>query len=128
MANQQLPPTYATPTAVRDFLATLLRDHHAVPESEVREMASKWRLGRGSELVSIGVETYRAILGAEVGAILFGHARKVSGNQKQGQNQTDSAGNRPKRKEVPKTDIFGLEPEGKSPSASPFRVVGLRKV
>jgi hypothetical protein len=101
MATPTPPPQDATPTEVRSWFITLLCDLHAVPENEAKEIASKWRLGRGSELIYYDVDTFRNIFGGEEGTILFGHAR--------GELQTDKKGPTGSMKAL-KKDIFGLTP------------------
>ena len=104
-----VPLQSARPSEVQTYFTSLLSTLHSVPASEAREIASKWKLGRGQEMSSFDVETYRQIFGWEAGTILFGHAngakvKKGSGGKVQ-LNEKDK----------PKKDIFGLEPGCESP-------------
>merc|ERR1712093_18196 len=99
-----VPLQSARPSEVQTYFTSLLSTLHSVPASEAREIASKWKLGRGQEMSSFDVETYRQIFGWEAGTILFGHAngakvKKGSGVKVQ-LNEKDKT----------KKDIFGLEP------------------
>jgi hypothetical protein len=76
MPTPQPPEIDASPVHVRNWFITLLVDLHGVPEAEAQEIASKWKYGRGSELLYYDVDTFRTIFGSEAGTLLFGHARR----------------------------------------------------
>jgi hypothetical protein len=103
-----LPPLDASPATVRTWFTTLLTDLHSVPENEAREIASKWQFGRGSELRYYDVGTFRDIFGAEVGTLLFGHARRELGGAVRG--PSPGVGRVSTAREKPTSDIFGLTP------------------
>lgn len=104
-----VPTPSATPSEVQTYFTSLLSTLHSVTANEAREIASKWKLGRGQEMSSFDVDTYRQIFGWEAGTVLFGHvngtkAKKGSGTKIQ-----------PSEKDRPERDIFGLEPGCESP-------------
>ncbi|KAK0118325.1 hypothetical protein ONS95_012619 [Cadophora gregata] len=99
-----VPPTSATPSEVRTYFSTLLSTLHSAPAKNAEEIASKWKLGRGEEMLSFDIETYREIFGREAGTVLFRHVNRK--DAKKGASTTVHSSQR----ERPKRDIFGLEP------------------
>jgi hypothetical protein len=109
MATPQPPERDASPSNVRSWFVVILTDLHGVPENEAREIASKWKYGRGSELNYYDVDTFRLIFGSEAGTLLFGHARRELRTMRR--SPSSGVGDVEKEKvERPKSDIFGLTP------------------
>ncbi|PVH83250.1 hypothetical protein DL98DRAFT_413164 [Cadophora sp. DSE1049] len=100
-----IPPPSATPSEVRTYFTTLLSNLHSVPTSDAKGTASKWKLGRGEEMLSFDIETYRQIFGWEAGTALFGHVNATKSKKGAGNPKGQSS-----ERERPKRDIFGLEP------------------
>ncbi|CEJ94221.1 hypothetical protein VHEMI09765 [[Torrubiella] hemipterigena] len=78
----RLPYTASAP-AVRQYLAATLVNEYGLDWKEANALASPWKYGRGADMHEFDQPTFRAILGAEVGAILWLHVRRVSNSQKQ---------------------------------------------
>ena len=108
MATPQPPDRDASPSNVRNRFITILTDLHGVPESDARDIASKWKYGRGSELNYYDVDTFRTIFGSEAGTLLFGHARRELRMRRK--SPSTGVGEREKEEEQPKTDIFWIGP------------------
>jgi hypothetical protein len=106
MATPQIPDRDASPTSVRNWFVTILTDLHSVSESEARDIASKWKYGRGSELLYYDVDTFRVIFGGEAGTLLFGHARRELRSFRNG--PSTGVGGKDKERKRPTTDLFGL--------------------
>jgi hypothetical protein len=119
MATPPPPERDASPSNVRSWFVTILTDLYGVSENEVREIASKWKYGRGSELNYYDVDTFRLIFGSEAGTLLFGHARRELRTVRK--SPSTGVGIVEKEKvERPKSDIFGLTPGSKCPSFPPL--------
>ncbi|KAG4411939.1 hypothetical protein IFR04_014913 [Cadophora malorum] len=104
-----IPTPSATPSEVQIYFTSLLSTLHSVPANEAQEIALKWKLGRGQEMSSFSVDTYRQIFGWEAGTVLYGHVNGTKANKRSGTKL------QPTEKDRPKTDIFGLEPGCESP-------------
>jgi hypothetical protein len=70
-----VPPLTATPDEVRDYLASLLRKRHNLPEDQVRRVVSHWTLGTGRELRVYTAQMYLNIFGSEYGWTLYRDVR-----------------------------------------------------
>lgn len=69
------PPDESPPATVRAYFATLLHERHGVPEDEAASIAAAWRLGRGAELATYDLQTFRDLFGSETGMLLYTYAR-----------------------------------------------------
>lgn len=70
-----IPPPTATPVEVRDYLASLLKNKHSLPEDHARRVVSRWTLGTGRELRNYTPQMYLDILGHEEGWFLYRDVR-----------------------------------------------------
>jgi hypothetical protein len=70
-----VPPSTATPAEVRDYLASLLRKRHSLPEDQVRRVVAHWNLGTGRELRVYTAQMYLDIFGSEYGWTLYRDVR-----------------------------------------------------
>lgn len=73
--GHQRPLAESPPATVRAYLASLLHERHGVPEDEAAGIADAWRLGRGAELATYDLQTFRDMFGSETGALLYMYAR-----------------------------------------------------
>ena len=108
-ATPQSPERDASPSNVHSWFFTILKDLHSVHENEVREIASKWKYRRNSELSYYDVNIFRLVFKSEAGTLLFGHARRelriAKGSPSTGVGQVEKA-----KVERPKSNIFRLTP------------------
>ncbi|TGO10507.1 hypothetical protein BTUL_0133g00140 [Botrytis tulipae] len=102
-----VPPLDATSFTVREYISHILYNHYDVPKHEAEDLATQWKYGRGSELRTFDVDTFRSIFGAEVGTLLFEYVRKELGLSKAGSNEKLAGGGAAQRAEK---DIFGITP------------------
>ena len=65
-----LPNAAASPDEVRLFISYLLREQE-IPQSDVKEIAAHWKIGRGREMRSYDPTIYFELFGAEYGWILY---------------------------------------------------------
>ncbi|KAL2061594.1 hypothetical protein VTL71DRAFT_6971 [Oculimacula yallundae] len=100
-----IPPPTATPGEVRTYFSTLLSTHHDLSQATATEAASKWTLGRGEEMSSFDIETYRQIIGWETGTILFGHVNRHNSSKPSSKAPVSQTS-----RKKPKQDIFGMDP------------------
>jgi hypothetical protein len=73
-----VPPSSATPDEVRDYLASLLRKRHDLPDDQVRSLRcviSQWTIGTGRELRIYTAQMYLNIFGSEYGWTLYRDVR-----------------------------------------------------
>jgi hypothetical protein len=70
-----IPPSTATPAEVRDYLASLLRKRHNLPDDQVRRVVAHWELGTGRELRIYTAQMYLYIFGSEYGWTLYRDVR-----------------------------------------------------
>lgn len=73
--NNAIPSSTATPDEVRDYLASLLRKRHDIPDDQVRRVVANWRLGTGRELRIYTAQMYLNIFGSEYGWTLYRDVR-----------------------------------------------------
>lgn len=66
-----LPPPNATPDEVREYLASLLRSKHHLPDDHVRRVVACWTIGTGRELRTYTPHMYLGIFGREDGWALY---------------------------------------------------------
>lgn len=104
MPSLPAPSPSSTPTEVRTYFTTLLTTLHGVPEPEAQAIAAKWRLGRGTELRSYDLTTFREIFGVEAGTVLYGHVKGVIAPTSPPLRSVRA------RNERPEKDIFGFTP------------------
>ncbi|TGO54094.1 hypothetical protein BOTNAR_0277g00090 [Botryotinia narcissicola] len=102
-----VPPPDATSFTVREYISHILHNHYDVPKHEAEDLATQWKYGRGSELRTFDVDTFRSIFGVEVGTLLFEYVRKELGLSKAGSNEKLAGGGAAHRAEK---DIFGITP------------------
>ncbi|TGO31013.1 hypothetical protein BPAE_0002g01060 [Botrytis paeoniae] len=102
-----VPPLDATSLTVREYISHILHNHYDVPKDEAENLAAQWKYGRGSELRTFDVDTFRSIFGVEAGTLLFAYLRKELGPSKAGSNKKLTDGGAAQRAE---RDIFGLTP------------------
>lgn len=70
-----LPPPTATPDEVRDYLTSLLKNKHSVPDDHARRVVARWTLGTGRELRNYTPQMYLDIFGREEGWFLYRDVR-----------------------------------------------------
>ena len=109
MSTPEAPLRDAPPSEVQSYFTNILVDLHGIPEKEAKEIGSRWKYGRGSEVTYYDVDTFRAIFGPEVGTVLFGHARRELRAGRRGPSQGVKQS---EKKEIAKHDLFGLTPGG----------------
>ncbi|KAK6189419.1 hypothetical protein LQW54_013292, partial [Pestalotiopsis sp. IQ-011] len=63
--TMQRPQPDSPPSAVRAYLVAILRERYGVPQSEATRIATGWSHGRGAELMSSDIETFRDLFGSE---------------------------------------------------------------
>lgn len=72
LAKPQLPDKTATPSEVREYITQLLIATRSLTETHAREIASKWTLGTGDELLkTYPAPMYRDIFGSEAGWMAY---------------------------------------------------------
>lgn len=72
----QRPQPDSPTSAVRAYLVAILRERYGVPLSEATRIAAGWSHGRGPELMSSDIETFRDLFGSEFGAQFFTYLRE----------------------------------------------------
>ncbi|THV44721.1 hypothetical protein BGAL_0589g00080 [Botrytis galanthina] len=102
-----VPPLDATSFTVREYISHILHNQYDVPKHEAEDLAAQWKYGRGSELRTFDVDTFRSIFGAEAGTLLFEYVRKELDPSKTGSNKELACGGAAQRAEK---DIFGITP------------------
>ncbi|KAI0174614.1 hypothetical protein BJ166DRAFT_621076 [Pestalotiopsis sp. NC0098] len=100
MTLQRLQPG-SPPSAVRAYLIAILRERHGVSESEATRIAAGWSFGRGAELMSSDIETFRGLFGSEFGDILFTYT-----GEDLSQDEVMSRG----VASQPRKNLFGVDP------------------
>jgi hypothetical protein len=88
-------------STVRAYLTAILHQHHGVTESEATRIAAAWKVGRGAELMSYDVQTFRDLFGSEVGMLLFTF---VQGDSHQGEAKAPRIASQRRR------TLFEVEP------------------
>lgn len=75
--SSQESRTNVPPEKVREFFRQILIQQHDVSVEEADAIASKWRYGRGTEMLHYDMATYRGIFGMEAGSLLhaYGHEK-----------------------------------------------------
>jgi hypothetical protein len=66
-----IPPRDATSAEVREYLTSVLKTKHGLPDDEAQHLADRWRVGRGHELRSYTAQIYLDIFGRDVGWVLY---------------------------------------------------------
>lgn len=64
------PQKSSSPGEIRRFLTWLLETKHDVDRAEAEAIASKWKLGRGRELLEFKPKQFVGTFGADVGSYL----------------------------------------------------------
>lgn len=70
----QLPLPEDPPAVVREYLYDFLHrraESHNLTHGDIVKLCSQWHHGRGAELAHYDVETWRAMMGQEIGPILY---------------------------------------------------------
>ncbi|CAL3964971.1 hypothetical protein PZA11_002158 [Diplocarpon coronariae] len=67
--TQSPPPTALQ---IRDFFSQLLQKHYSLPRDTADALVRPWLYGQEKEIMSYDLDTYRALFGPEIGAILYG--------------------------------------------------------
>lgn len=78
-----LPNANASAEAVREYLFLLLIGEFQLSDQSALDAAKNWKYGLGYELRTFDAETFRALLGTEIGAIIHG---RVQGELKRSQD------------------------------------------
>ncbi|TGO46110.1 hypothetical protein BCON_0344g00020 [Botryotinia convoluta] len=89
-----VPPLDATSFTVREYISHILHNHYDVPKNEAENLAAQWEYGRGPELRTFDVDTFRSIFGVEAGTLLFAYVMKELGPPKAGSNRKLARGGR----------------------------------
>jgi hypothetical protein len=66
-----IPPRDATSAEVREYLTSVLKTKHGLPDDEAQRLADRWTVGRGHELRSYTAQIYLDIFGRDVGWVLY---------------------------------------------------------
>jgi hypothetical protein len=56
---------------VREYFEHVLVHEYSIPDNFASKYASKWTYGKGKEVASFDIETYRQIFGTQIGSILY---------------------------------------------------------
>ncbi|KAF7862788.1 uncharacterized protein EAF02_010337 [Botrytis sinoallii] len=102
-----VPPLDAPSSTVREYISHILHHHYDVPKDKAETLAAQWKYGRGAELRTFDVDTFRSIFGVEAGTLLFAYVMKELGLSKANSSKKLAGGGTPQRAE---RDIFGLTP------------------
>ena len=81
-----LPNATASPEEVRVFITHLLQKQGA-PQNDARDVAARWKIGRGREMRSYDPSIYFEVFGAEYGWILYREI-KLRVHEEEGQKFT----------------------------------------
>ncbi|KAI5268134.1 hypothetical protein E4T47_07869 [Aureobasidium subglaciale] len=65
------PDAEATPNEVREFLEKLLIENRGLKQEQAKDVAAKWTLGTGRDLVKYPVAMYNEIFGLEAGWMVY---------------------------------------------------------
>lgn len=66
-----VPQSAATSHEVRDYLTSLLKNRHQLPDDYVRKVVARWTVGGGRELRNYTPQMYFNIFGLEDGWVLY---------------------------------------------------------
>jgi hypothetical protein len=66
-----IPSRDATSAEVREYLTSVLKTKHGLPDDEAQRVADRWTVGRGHELRSYTAQIYLDIFGRDVGWVLY---------------------------------------------------------
>ena len=68
----RLPPRTANSSEVRDYLTSLLKQKHELPDDHARRIAACWTpIGTGRELRNYKAQKYLSIFGQDDGWVLY---------------------------------------------------------
>lgn len=74
--GHQRPTAESPPATVRAYFATILHERHGLPENEAAGIVAAWKLGRGAELATYDLQTFRDLFGSETGMLLYTYAQQ----------------------------------------------------
>ncbi|KAF4637192.1 hypothetical protein G7Y89_g902 [Cudoniella acicularis] len=70
-----IPHADASPDTVRAYFTNILHGYQGIHETQAREIASRWKYGKGADILYYDARTFQGIFGAEVGFLLYGYMR-----------------------------------------------------